>query len=787
METSTSVVETDAWFPTSRELLMSSIDARNARNARGGAVARIAGLLICLSVPASVLGQTSATSEADEARLTLNRLYSLPNLIGTAPGGFAWSADGRRLAFLWNDEGLNFRDVWMLDVDGRDGVPQRITRMPRPEAPPADPRDPVAAAEAEVAVQGDRGVSSVLWHPDGRRMLVTFHGDLWLVAPGAEPRRLTDTEVAETQAAYSPDGRVLAFLREGDLWLMAADGSSSTTVRRTALARPGIALASYEWSPDGSKIAVLETDERDVIVRGIPDYLSEETRLVDVRRAYPGEEAGGQRVGVVDGTLTPRSGGEIEWIELDGGPEGGGVPDMLLSYRWSPDGTRLAIDTSDLIAKDRRIFLADMERDVAAPARVLVREQEPLNETFYYWRIEWSVDSRLLYFLSDREADYHVWAVAPSDGTSVPVPLTGGAWAVASMHPVEGGLIVVGNRGNAEERHLFLVSDVGGDVVQLSQRSGTHTPTVSPDGRHAAVAFSSDGTPPELLLTSLGPDRGERVVTSSPVPEFSDYDWVVPEYVTFASHVDGTTLHGRLTLPPDFDPTERYPAILGSVYTDAVRNQWGGRTAHPTWGLDQYLAQEGYILLNVDMRGSWGRGRDHRRGIRLDYGGMDIEDLESGVRFLETLGYVDMDRVGIWGSSYGGLMTTMSLFRKPGLYAAGVAGAPATSVWHALTGQMAVMLSPDDSPAEYADSSPFMHAHGLEDPLMIIHGMRDRVVLFKDTVTLVQRLLLLGKDVDLVALPDSGHGWDNESLVQTRFAFKKLVDFFDRHLAGASR
>ena len=100
---------------------------------------------------------------------------------------------------------------------------------------------------------------------------------------------------------------------------------------------------------------------------------------------------------------------------------------------------------------------------------------------------------------------------------------------------------------------------------------------------------------------------------------------------------------------------------------------------------------------------------------------------------------------------------------------------------------MAVMLAPEDSPAEYADSSPIMHADGLEDPLMIIHGMRDRVVLFKDTVTLVQRLILLGKDVDLVTLPDSEHAWDNESLAQTRFAFKKLVDFFDRHLGRGDR
>jgi dipeptidyl-peptidase-4 len=276
-------------------------------------------------------------------------------------------------------------------------------------------------------------------------------------------------------------------------------------------------------------------------------------------------------------------------------------------------------------------------------------------------------------------------------------------------------------------------------------------------------------------------------LTDSPLPEFDQYRWVAPEYVTFESHVDGTTLHGRLTLPPDFDPGRRYPAILGSVYTDVVRNQWGGRTAHPTWGLDQLLAQEGYILLTVDVRGSWGRGREHRRGIRLDYGGMDIEDLESGVRFLETLGTVDMDRVGIWGSSYGGLMTTMSLFKKPGLYAAGIAGAPATNVWHALSGQMAVMLAPEDSPAEYADSSPFMHADGLEDPLMIIHGMQDRVVLFKDTMALVQRLILLGKDVDLVTLPASGHGWDLEGLAQTRFTFQKMLDFFELHLKGEVR
>jgi dipeptidyl-peptidase 4 len=753
-------------------------------------------LLLCASAPLSAWGQTNPTADTEANRLTLERLYSLPRLIGTAPGGFAWSADGRHLAFLWNDEGRNFRDVWMLDADDLDSQPERVTRLPQVRDTDAPGDDRLAEIEAGIRRERDRGVTSVSWHPDGRRLLITFRGDLWLAEPGGSPRQLTETRSAESQAAYSPDGTSLAFLRDGDLWSISVDDPTSTEVRRTDLARPGVRVVSYRWAPDGSKLAVLEMNQVDVAVRGIPDYLSDETRLVNVRRAYPGEASGTQRLGVVAVTPGGDASASVAWINMDGQPTEGGPPDMLLSYDWSPDGKRLAIDTGDFFAKDRRIFVAEPGRGAAPVARLVVREQDPLNETFYYWRVAWSLDSRLLYFLSDREEDYHVWAISPSDsgtgetGRPTPIRLTRGPWAVSSMHPVSGGLIVVGNRGRAEERHLFRVSEDGAEAEQISERPGTHAPTLSPDGRYAAVAFSSDTTPPELLLTALGPQppgQRERRVTTSPLPEFSDYNWVVPRYVTFQSHIDGTTIHGRLTLPPDFDPERSYPAILGSVYTESVRNQWGGRTAHPTWGLDQYLAQEGYILLNVDMRGSWGRGRDHRRGIRLDYGGLDIEDLESGVRFLGTLGYVDMDRVGLWGSSYGGLMTAMSLFRKPGLYAAGVAGAPATSVWHALPGQMAVMLGPEDSPAEYADSSPFMHAEGLEDPLMIIHGMRDRVVLFKDSVTLVQRLILLGKDVDLVALPNSGHGWDNENLAQTRFAYRKLVDFFNRHLGRPNR
>jgi dipeptidyl-peptidase 4 len=713
--------------------------------------------------------------------LTLERLYSLPSLIGTAPGGFAWSSDGSRLAFLWNDEGMPFREVWVVDPGAPPLAPRRVTRFAdqTPAAEPV-PEDPLAAAAHRERVERDAGVTAVLWHPDGRRLLVTHRGDLHLVdpRPAGAVEAVTASPQPESGATFTPGGNALAFLRGGDLWLapLDGDGRPGEARRVTEVAGEAVRVTGFSFSPGGGEALVIVADASRVPFRSIPDYLLEEPELVRVRRAHPGEEPVRERVGVV-----AAAGGGVRWLDtaLD-------ESDPVWSARWSPDGTAVAVDTSDLYVKRRRIVVAEVAG--AGDARTLVEEEDPHNVTAT-WQIEWAPDGSAIYFLSDREDDVHVWRAALATGSVTRI--TGGPGAVASFAVTADALIVVTNRGRPEARQVDRVPLDGGAPQRLSVRPGTHQPLVAPGGAFAAVAFSSDSTPPELLLTDLragAMEDGlrERRVTVSPVEGFARHRWVEPRYVTFSSQTDGATLHGRLLVPPDLDRSRRHPAILGSVYSDTVRNQWGGRTAHPTWGLDQYLVQEGYVLLNVDIRGSWGRGKEHRQGIRLDYGGIDVEDLASGVAFLETLGFVDLERVGIWGSSYGGLLTTMSLFRKPGLYAAGIAGAPATNVRHALTGQMTVMMRPQDHPAEYDDSSPFTHAAGLEDPLMIVHGMRDTVVLYRDTVNLVQRLIALGKDVDLVTLPDAGHGWDLEGLAQTRFAFAKMVEFFDRHLGGGS-
>jgi dipeptidyl-peptidase-4 len=650
--------------------------------------------------------------------------------------------------------------------------PVRVTRLPR-RAVSNDLGTDTLAQRAAIAAELDGGAGNPFWHPDGERVLYAFRGELWSVRPGSEPQRFTSIPGPKQRPTFSPDGRAFAWLSRGDLWWAPLAGDSLGTAQRvTTLAAGAKGVESFAWSPDGAAFAIVETDRAAIPTRGIPDYLGQETVLREVRRNYPGEPSESRRLGIVSA-----AGGEVRWADL--GPE---PMDLIFSYSWSPRGDQLAVDKSDLFVKDRRILLVDA---ATSATRVLVQERDSMNVSAE-WRTVWAADGRGLYFTSDRATDYHVW-YAPVDARA-PRAITQGEWAVFGYTLTPSGLLLVTNEGRAEERQLASVPLTGGAATRRSVRAGTHTPSVSPDGRWAAVLFSNDATPPDLYLTDLSARRpslaSERRVTTSPRPEFARYTWTTPRYVTFPSRADGATLHARLQLPPGYEPGRRYPVIIGSVYSGTVRNQWGGRNAHPLWGLDRVLLERGYVIMAVDVAGSSGHGTAFRRRIRLDYGGIDVEDLHSGVEWLVAQGIADSARVGIWGSSYGGLLTTMSLFTKPGVYKAGIAGAPATNVFHALTGEQRVMMRPQEQREAYISASSHTKAAGMQGHLLLIHGMRDNVVLFKDSIWLTQYLMQLGKDVELLTLPDAGHGWDLEANYQTRYAFEKMLEYFDRHLKG---
>jgi dipeptidyl-peptidase-4 len=270
-------------------------------------------------------------------------------------------------------------------------------------------------------------------------------------------------------------------------------------------------------------------------------------------------------------------------------------------------------------------------------------------------------------------------------------------------------------------------------------------------------------------------------VTHSPLPAFTERTWVAAEYVSFPSLVDDYTLHARILKPTNMQPGKKYPVLFGPVYSNTARNRWAGNYSL----VQQLLAKKGYIIVQVDSRGSNGYGRAFREEFLLGFADQDIEDYASAVAYMESLPYVDPDRIGIWGSSYGGTLSVYSLLMKPGLFQVGVAAAAAVDPAFFGTDDVAIVRRPQTHP-DIFERKALNYAANLEDKLLFIHGIQDQVVPFKTTAVLAEELIKQGKDFDFAFAPGATHGWSRERNYN-RYLFGKIIEYFDRYLAAPSK
>jgi dipeptidyl-peptidase-4 len=445
----------------------------------------------------------------------------------------------------------------------------------------------------------------------------------------------------------------------------------------------------------------------------------------------------------------------------------------IVELAWSPDG-RLLIDRESDTAVERWLHVFDPATEE------LATWYHDVRDTRVYTAIgsAWHPDGEHLLLLSDREDRYGLYLVGPEGGeprrlTPPGYDVTGGPYVAADS----GAVFFQANAPSPYERHVFRLAENGGEPLRVSAAPGHHTPAPSPDGGRLALLHSSDSSPTELRLASGDGSLDGRRVTSSPPPEYADRAWARARYVTFPSRIDDHTLHARVLEPRELEPGRRYPVVFGPVYSNTVRNRWAGR-----WALvQQLLVDRGYLVVQVDVRGSTGYGREFREDFLMDFAGRDLEDLESAVEYLSGLPHVDPDRIGIWGSSYGGTLTVYSLLVKPGLFAAGVAGASAVDPRFFGSDDVAIVRRPETHPEAFLHGAA-RYAGNLEDPLLLIHGMQDQVVPFKTVVDLAEALIAAGKDFDLAIAPAGTHGWSGPPHY-ARFLFGKLLAHFDRHLA----
>jgi dipeptidyl aminopeptidase/acylaminoacyl peptidase len=393
--------------------------------------------------------------------------------------------------------------------------------------------------------------------------------------------------------------------------------------------------------------------------------------------------------------------------------------------------------------------------------------------------VAWSPDSRSVLFTSERDGWSHLYKVGTGGGEARQI--TRGPWEIHTERTwardpqwIGDYIYYSSTEPSTAERQLYRIHPDGSGKERLSKKEGLNIGVVSEDGQYTALLFSDLHQPWDLYV------NGERV-TRSPRPEFTQYPWPETRFVTFPSLKDRKPVAAKMLIPPG--GAKRRPAILfihGSGYATSVLKQWGAY--HDLrYAFNCYLANRGYVVLDMDYRGSSGYGRDWRTGVYLQMGGPDLEDVLGAVEYLRGLGTVDMQRLGIWGSSYGGFMTGMAMFLSPDTFRAGAAFS-AVNDWENYNAFYTEqrLTKPQENPEAYRRSSPITFSGLLKNHLLIVHGIVDSNVMFQDAVELSEKLIHEGKDFEEAYYPEEDHLFTrDESLID---AFRRAGSFFDRWL-----
>jgi dipeptidyl aminopeptidase/acylaminoacyl peptidase len=783
-----------------------------------------------------------------------------PRLVGYAPTGVYWSQDSQRVYFRWKQAGEPRLKEMSLYVVNRDGTGLR--RLTDEEARQVPPATGELSKDKTMTVFADEGDVFIYLHSSGTR------------------RQITRTVDAETNPHFTSDQKHIYFTRQSNLYVMALDGGSLdqlTDIRIGAGATPGATpkgtdsqeylkkeertlldavreraeqreeqekkrkerekrkpfnlptgqnAVSLILSPDG-KYVIATISEPGASAKNtvVPNYITESAYTEDITgRTKVGDTQGRTRVAIIDvetgesknvdhGQRLPatppaqRTENPTDTVPKEAGeakaPGAAGaaaeVPqttqrsqpaqprdrDVQLSQlRWSDDGKNAVLMARSVDNKDRWVMLLD---EATGKTKVLASMHDdawidgPGAST-----LGWLPDNSRVYFESERDGFAHLYTVAIAGGE--PAQLTSGQFEVSSVQvsPDKTRFYFTSSEGSPFERHLYSMGFNGGDRQRITGLPGENQVDVSPDDTMLADVRSYSNKPPELYLLTNRPYFAgktmvaDKPVTASPVPEFFTNDWIDPRIVNFKAR-DGATIYGRLYIPSNYKGGG--PAVLfvhGAGYLQNVHRWWS--SYYREYMFNHLLMERGFVVLDIDYRGSSGYGRDWRAGIYRHMGGMDLTDHVDAVNYLVKEHGVDPKRIGLYGGSYGGFITLMAMFTQPDVFAAGAALRPVTDWAHYNNPYTANILNLPQSDAEaYKQSSPIYFANGLKGALLICHGMVDVNVNFQDTVRLVEKLIELRKENwEVAPYPVEDHGFEREESWADEY--KRILKLFVTNL-----
>lgn len=764
-------------------------------------------LALSFSVHLVVSGQT----------LTVRQIMAEPSIAGQRVEGERLSPDGKKVIYLWNAEGKMPRDLYLVPTDGSSPpvkiLSPRDLPIPTPSPSPENKLNYGLEIRDQFVRDRENQLGSVEWSPDSKKLVFSHSGDVYVITLGeAKPKRFTKTQSPEFGARFLSNERIL-YMQGGNVYVL--NTADATVVQLTKEANPqqNIGVGAVTPSKDGKMLAYVVTDsskQRGLIV---PNYLPEFAVANTFRRGWTE-----QKVLVVPTDGSRDSAFEIKLPRSEG----------VSSFRrmvWAADNRSLIVDRLDkdtkrrqlfyvynVGSKDERVILITEETDEKWQAPLsTIFEPNPKNPAQLFFGSERDGYNHL--YLATLEADTRGAASVSDPNARVAEGSPGYTSNVKIEQLTKGNWQVEWAKWSVGDRLLYLSTESGTairDFGQINTTTKNRTkfyssvqkgmitgPQLSENEAPTLVFSSSQWNRPDELIAYFDncpqnrqskyacPEIGYQL--SSTTPEaFLKRNWTVPQFIEINSK-DGKKIPAKIYLPPGHDPKKKYPMAIfvhGAGYLQNVINGWNNY--YREFMFNDMLAKKGYVVLDIDFRGSAGYGRDWRTDVYDFLGGKDFDDHIDSIDHMVANYGVNQSKIGVYGGSYGGFMAGMLAMRAPERIAAAAALRPVfdwKNYYAANPFYTAQRLGfPEKNPEAYKRSSPITYADKLERPLLILHGMADDNVHVQDSVQLIEKLIRLNKTqyFDVMFYPSENHGfvrpesWADE--------YERILLLFEKHL-----
>jgi dipeptidyl aminopeptidase/acylaminoacyl peptidase len=696
--------------------------------------------VVLLVVTAALVGSAFAQAKS---HLTIEQLIDIKH-----PSSPVWSPDGQQVAFIWDRAGVS--NVYLSHLDG--AQPRALTSY------------------------SDGSIRKTFISADGKFVYFVRNGDLWKVADsGGEPKTAWSTPPGDGDLAPSPDHTRVALTRKGaggegsDLIIRSLSNSTETKV-----AHDNVSISDPAWSPDGSQIC----------------YIGGATTIAhDSSPSYSGAKLIYANPEYVPGVL-------FAVASSGGTPVPIGTKGEYGAYSWI-DSSRIVFARQSNQFKTRTIYVADV-KDGKLKA---IHED---NEEKFWSLPDWetgteplpSPDGRWIAFLSDTDGWDHIYVIPSAGGT--PVQITKGhfeAWRPAWSHDSTRIAFDANEPDHPGDRRLGIAT-LGSDpahatIAYITEGRGTNVePFWSPDDKRLVYQHTDTRNSADIFVVD-GKASAKPVRVGDSMPAGVDRsEFVEPEFVHFPGP-DGQSVPAWLFVPKNLDHSKKHPAIIW-IHGDGINQNYDGwhvqRNYAVYYSMHQYLLQQGYVVIAPDYRGSIGYGREWRNGVYMDVGGNDAKDAWMAANYLKGLSYVDSDRIGVWGLSYGGFFTLIAMTDQPTLFRCGIDVAGVVDYemyyndpYHGDWTESRIG-TPGQNPKVYANASPISHIDRLARPLLVLHGTADVNVPFIESVWLVDEVLKKNKGdlLTFMMYPGEFHYFTREHVL--RDAWHRVDEFFAMHL-----